>query len=68
MNRKQLIALLVLLLVLGGAGIAVYRHNSSSWQAAPPSGKVLGDFALNDVARVVIQSGTGTVTLVKLDG
>ena len=65
MNRKQLIALLIVLMVLGGAGIIVYKHNSSSWKAAPATGKVLGDFALNDVAKLVIQTGSSTLTLSK---
>ncbi len=65
MNRKQLLALLVVLLVLGAAAIVVYRHNSSTWEAAAPSGKVLPDFELNDVSRVVIQTGTGTLAVEK---
>lgn len=66
MKRKQLIALLVLVLIVGGAGLAVYQHASSTWEEkAAPAGKVLGDFALNDVTRVVIRNGDATVTLVK---
>lgn len=65
MNRKPLIVLLVLVLVLGGAGIIVYNRNSSSWKAQAPPGKVLGDFSLNDVARIVIQTGSSTLTVAK---
>lgn len=65
MKQKQLIVLLILVLVLGGAGIVVYRHNSSSWKARPASGKVLGDFSLNDVARIVIQTGSSSLTVAK---
>ena len=65
MNRKPLIVLLVLVFVLGGAGIIVYKHNSSTWQAPPPSGKVLGDFSLNDVSRVSIQTGSASLLLTK---
>jgi len=59
MNRKQLIILVIVLLVLGGASLMVHKHSSSSWKAETGNGKVLGDFQINDVARVVIQSGTG---------
>src|SRR5580692_7428784 len=69
MNRKQLILLLLLVLVTGGVAAVVYRHNSTSWGGtAPASGKVLGDFQLNDVARVAIQTGSASVTLVKKNG
>ena len=66
MNRKQSITLLLLVLIVGGAGLAVYKRSASSWEegGAPP-GKVLGDFALNDVARVMIQRGGDVLTLVK---
>jgi hypothetical protein len=68
MNRKQLTSLLVLVLIIGGAGIAVYKHNSSSWEGVATSGatsRVLGNFVLNDVARVLIQTGTASLTLAK---
>ncbi|MEI8234878.1 MAG: DUF4340 domain-containing protein [Verrucomicrobiota bacterium] len=64
MNRKQLTILLALVLIVGGAGLAVYHRSASSWEGAP-SGKVLGPFALNDVARVVIQTNDATLTLEK---
>ncbi|MDD5350215.1 MAG: DUF4340 domain-containing protein [Chthoniobacteraceae bacterium] len=66
MNRKQLLSLLALVVILGGAGLAVYKHTASSWESAgSPSGKVLAPFALNDVARVVIQNNDTTLTLEK---
>lgn len=65
MNRKQFTLLLVLVLIVGGAGLAVYKHTNSTWEGGAPSGKVLGDFALNDVARVVIQTGDATLALAK---
>jgi hypothetical protein len=67
MNRKQLILLLVLVLIVGGAGLAVYRRSASSWDGSnsSPTSKVLGDFVLNNVARVVIQTDDATLTLAK---
>ncbi|MEI6351504.1 MAG: DUF4340 domain-containing protein [Verrucomicrobiota bacterium] len=68
MNRNQLILLLVLVLVVGGLGLAVYKKNDATWQAGANSsagGKVLGDFALNDVARVVIKTGDSELALAK---
>jgi hypothetical protein len=65
MNRRQLIPLLVLGLIVGGAGLAVYERNSSTWEGASSSGKVLGDFPINNVARVVIRNGASTLTLEK---
>ena len=68
MNRKQFILVLVLVLIVGGAGLAVRWHSASSWEGAGNrSGKVLGGFALNDVARVVIQTADSTLTLAKKD-
>ena len=51
MNRKQLIILLVLVGVLGGAGIMLRNKQKSSWEGANPSAgkKLLGDFPMNDV-------------------
>lgn len=65
MNRKQLASLLVLVLIVGGVSLAVYKKTSSTWDGTTSSGKVLGDFDLNNVARVVIQSGTSSLTLSK---
>jgi len=68
MNRRQLITLLVLALIACAAGLAVYKQNSSTWQGGTSaSGKVLGDFDLNNVARVVITSSASTATLAKKD-
>ena len=70
MNRNQLTILLVIVLVVGGLGLAVYKKNASTWQSAGSSadgGKVLGKFALNDVARVIIKSATSELALVKKD-
>jgi len=66
MNRKQFSILLVLVLVIGGLGIAAYRHNSESWESnASAGGRVLGKFALNDVTQVSIKDSHSAVTLAK---
>ena len=69
MNKKQFAILLALVVVLGAAGLVLYRHNSSSWQSANQSigKKLLGDLPINDVAAITIKSGTNELNLVKND-
>jgi hypothetical protein len=69
MNKKQLVILLVLVAIVGGAGLMLYRNQSSSWSGggAGVGGKLLGDFPVNDVAQIVIQAGTNRLTLAKQD-
>src|SRR5436190_14707042 len=69
MNRKQLIILLVLVAVLGGAGIMLRNKQKSSWEGANPSAgkKLLGDFPMNDVAHIQIKQGTNDLNLAKKD-
>ena len=53
MNRKQLLILLVLVVVLGIAGLVLYQRNQTSWQGSGRQGaapKLLGDLPVNDVA------------------
>jgi hypothetical protein len=69
MNRSQFNILFVVLLLLVVASVIVYKHGVSTWNAAPAAtGKVLGDFQINDVAKVVIQTGAATLTLEKKNG
>ncbi|MGD0258869.1 MAG: DUF4340 domain-containing protein [Verrucomicrobiota bacterium] len=71
MNRKQLFILLVLVVVLGIAGLVVYQRNQTSWQGGGRQGaalKLLGDLPVNDVAAIVIKGGTNQLDLVKKDG
>jgi hypothetical protein len=70
MNRKQLLILLVLVAVLGGAGLMLHNHQKSAWQGANPSAgkKLLGDFPINDVAHVEFKQGTNALNLAKKDG
>jgi hypothetical protein len=67
MNRKQFIILLLVLVVLGIAGLSVYRkQNASGGDNNPAVGKkVLPDFAYNDVALISLRQGSNQVNLVK---
>jgi hypothetical protein len=67
MNRKQFIGLLFLVLVLGGAGLKFYQRNSASWSGggATIGQKLLGEFAVNDVAQISVKQGTNELMLAK---
>lgn len=67
MNRKQFILLLVLVVILGAAGLILRQRESSSWSGSGRAlgRKVLGDFKYNDVAQIDLKQGTATTTLVK---
>src|SRR5438874_7169965 len=69
MNRKQLTILLVLVLVLGAAGLVLRNRQQASWQNANPAvgKKLLGNFPVNDVGHVMIKQGTNEVNLAKKD-
>ncbi len=70
MNRKQLAILVVLLIVLGGAGLLVQSHHNAAADtgSGDQGGKLLGDnFPINDVAAISIQQGTNQLNLVKVD-
>ncbi len=72
MNRKQFIILLILVVVLGAAGLLHYQRNASSWSSGGQSigRKLLGDLPtnwVNDVAAIAIKAGTNELTLAKND-
>ncbi|HWF18593.1 MAG TPA: DUF4340 domain-containing protein, partial [Verrucomicrobiae bacterium] len=70
MNRKQFGILIVLLIVLGGAGWLVQQsRNRAAGAGEQGSGrKLLGDsFPMNDVAHISIKQGSNEVNLVKKD-
>src|SRR2546430_1839920 len=69
MNRKQLIILFVLVVLIGGAGLLLMNKQSASWQGTNPAigKKLLGEFPVNDVAHIVVKQGTNEVDLVKKD-
>jgi hypothetical protein len=67
MNRKQLVILLGLVVVLGGAGLLLNKRQKTSWTDSNTTvgTKVLGDFPVNDVAEITIKHDTNTLTLAK---
>ncbi len=67
MNRKQLLIVLVIGLVLGGIGLYLNRQKSASFRstAKSASDKLLGDFPVNDVMHIVVRQHTNAVNLVK---
>lgn len=69
MNRNQLLIILALGLVLGGAGLYVLRQKSASYERKTKTDteRLLGDFPINDVAQVTIRQHTNAVNLVRGD-
>jgi hypothetical protein len=69
MNRKQFIILLVLVVVVGAAGLLVRQNSSKSWQSAATAigQKLLPNLAVNDIAQITIKSGAGELHLVRRD-
>ena len=68
MNRKQFVILLGLVVVLGAWGLSRRRDQSSSWNGGggPAIGqKLLGEFAVNDVAQIAVKHGTNELTLAR---
>ncbi|HKI68893.1 MAG TPA: DUF4340 domain-containing protein [Verrucomicrobiae bacterium] len=67
MNKKQFAILVFVLLVLGGAGLMLYKRQNNSWEsAAPGTGKkILGELPVNDITRIVIRHGTNELNLFK---
>ena len=69
MNRKQLTLLVLLVAVIGGFGLALYKSRQSDWESGKKSAgqKLLGEFPLNDIAQVTIKQSSGEVNLVRKD-
>ena len=69
MNRKQLAIILIIGLVLGGAGFLLNRQKSASFERTQKTdtGKLLGDFPVNDAIHISIRHGSNEVNLVKGD-
>src|SRR5450759_1352311 len=65
MNRKTFLTLLVLLLVLGGDGAALFWQDLSAWRNADAKigSKLFDKLAINDVAQIRIADGKGEVVL-----
>jgi hypothetical protein len=69
MNRKQFAILLVLVIIVGAAGLRLRKKESKSWESgnAAIGKKLLGDLPVNDVAHMALQQGTNAVNLDKKD-
>jgi len=69
MNRKQFIILLVLVVIVGAAGLLIRQRNQSSWQSngAAMGQKLLPGLDVNAVAQIIIKSGTNELNLAKRD-
>ncbi len=67
MNRKQFLILLVLVAVIGGAGLLVNKQRQGDWQQSSSGGgqKLAGALDVNAVAAVSIKSSAGELNLVK---
>ncbi|HEV2007623.1 MAG TPA: DUF4340 domain-containing protein [Burkholderiales bacterium] len=65
MNRKTFLTLLVVLLVLGAAGAALFWQDLSAWRNADAKigSKLFDKLAINDVAQIRIVDGKGEVVL-----
>lgn len=69
MNRKQLVTLIVLVVVLGGLGIYIRNRQNSSFSSGNTSvgQKLLGKFDVNAVGHIALKQGTNEVNLAKKD-
>lgn len=67
MNRKQFALLLFLLVVVGLAGLMIYHRQNDFRQTGirDLGKKLLGDFPVNEVARIAFKQGTNELNLVK---
>jgi len=70
MNSKQFGILIALVVVLGAAGLWIYKKGNDSSGAGDPTlgRKLLAGLAVNDVAAISIKQGTNALTLAKKDG
>ncbi len=69
MNGKQFTILLILVVVLGGAGLVIYKNQNADRREgnAALGKKLLGVFPVNDVAEITVAQGSNTLRLVKKD-
>jgi hypothetical protein len=69
MNRSQFLLLVVTLIVLGGAGAALFWQDIAAYRAsgAKIGAKVLPDVKLNDVAQVVVRDAKSQATVLRKD-
>src|SRR5215210_8463167 len=67
MNRKQFLVLVVVLLVLGGAGLAMFWQDIAAYRTAGSQigGKLLPTLKMADLAQVELRDAKNRVTLVR---
>lgn len=65
MNKKQLLVVIVLGLVIGGAGLYSFKQRQEPKRDAKMGAKLLGEFDVNSVAGIRIQSGTNSLNVAK---
>jgi hypothetical protein len=67
MNRNQLLVLLVVLAVLGGAGLVLMNHNRETWseKEGAMGQKVLPNFPVNDISQIHVKGNGGDLHLVR---
>jgi len=67
MNRKQLIPIIVVAVVLSGLGLYSYKARNSSWEDSSEKlgQKVVKNFPMNDVERISIKQSQGQLNLAK---
>ncbi len=69
MNSKQFGILLVLVVLLGGAGLMIYNKRGDSWSGGSETTgqKLLGAFQINDVTQITIKQHGNELNLSKKD-
>jgi len=70
MNRKQFTLLLLALLVVGSAGLLLFKRNQRSWSVheAKTGDKLLPNFRFNDVAGIRIKGNNSDFDIVRREG
>ena len=69
MNRKSFLTLLVVLAVLGGAGLGLFWNDLSSWRKADAKigSKLFEKLPVTDIAQIQLTDGKGSMRLVVKD-
>ena len=67
MNRKQLIILIVVAVVVGGLGLYVLSSRNSSWEESSQKlgQKMVKNFPINEVERITVKQSQGQLNLAK---
>jgi hypothetical protein len=67
MNRRQFLILFIVLVLLGGAGLALFWQDIASYRVsgAKIGGKLLPGFKIAEVATIHLQDAINRVTLVR---